>query len=359
VVTLGDSYISGQGARWAGNATRAHRVDALGAGAYLDGRSSRGGQLGCRQAAQAVADLHGRGVRGKNLACSGARTFSTGTGRDFTPGVDTYSDGHGHVGQVTSLRRFARSHDVSAVVVLVGGNDFGFGAVVRQCVDAFLVTVGPHPRPCSQDAAVTNAFSPGRVAAVATATATSLRSISTALASVGRAPSTYRILALTYPAPLPPADAFRYPQTMRARYAEGGCPFLDADATWSITALAAINDAVELGVRRSGVPNATVVDLSHAFDGHRLCERGVGRLEETGLSSWRTPGAVGRLEWVNGLTVAPGLAESLHPNYWGMLAQRACVRLALYQQQQRHTGASRCVPLEVGAGASAPRMALR
>jgi hypothetical protein len=359
VVTLGDSYISGQGARWAGNASRAQfRVDALGPGAYLDGRSSRGGVPGCRRATQSVADLSGSGIRGRNLACSGARTFSAGTGRDFTPGVDTYSDGHGHVGQVRTLRRFAASHDVSDVVVLVGGNDFGFGAVLRQCVDAFLAAVQAHPRPCSQDPAVTRAISADRVAAVGAAIAASLRSIAAALTRGGHAAGTYRILALTYPAPLPPADALRYPQTLHARYLQGGCPFLNADATWAATtAVTAINDAVELGVRRSGVPNAGVLDLSEAFDGHRLCERGVGRLEETGLSSWRAPGAADRLEWVNGLTVAPGrLADSVHPNYWGMLAMRACVGLAL--QQPRHSG-SHCVPVGDSADASSPRMALR
>jgi hypothetical protein len=225
-------------------------------------------------------------------------------------------------------------------------------------VDAFLATVQAHLRPCSQDPAVTRAFSRDRVAAVGAAIATSLRSIAAALTRGGHAAGTYRILALTYPAPLPPADGLRYLQTLHARYLEGGCPFLNADATWAATnALTAINDAVELGVRRSRVRKAAVLDLSEAFDGHRFCERGVRQLEGTGLSSWRAPGASGRLEWVNGLTAAPGrLADSVYPNYWGMLAMRDCVRLAL--QRPRHTG-SHCVPVGDSADASAPRMALR
>lgn len=357
VVTLGDSYISGEGARWAGNARRAaHRVDALGVDAYFDVRSRRESQPGCHRAEQSVSDLRLPGLRGKNLACSGATTSSIGSGTVFKPGVDTFAGRHGRRGQVRRLHRFAASHDVAAVVVSIGGNDFGFAPVLTRCVGLFVLTVQSQPQHCSEDPAVTAHFAPHRVTAVAKAIAASLRHVRSALASAGQAAGSYRIIALTYPAPIPPARTIRYPQTLHARFTLGGCPFFDADASWAATALAAINSAVRAGVRRSALSNASVLDLSGAFVGHRLCEQGAGQLEETGLSSWRDPGAVDRLEWVNKLALTPGrLAESVHPNYWGMLAQRACVRLVLQQSERR---AARCLPAGDQQG-DAPVMTLR
>lgn len=255
------------------------------------------------------------------------------------------------------LRRFAAAHDVSAVVVAIGGNDFGFAPVLSQCIGQFLLTVRSHPQRCSDDPAITRHFAPSRVAAVSGAVAGSLRHVRAAMSRAGRAARTYRVLVLTYPAPIAPASDLRYPETFRARYTVGGCPFFNADATWAATALAAVNSAVQAGVRRSGLANATVLDLSSAFVGHRLCEQGVGQLEESGLSSWRDPGAADRLEWVNKLSLSPArLPESVHPNYWGMLAQRACVRLAL------HSGPAKLRTC-VGAGSQLrsgePAMALR
>ena len=69
-------------------------------------------------------------------------------------------------------------------------------------------------------------------------------------------------------------------------------------------------------------------------DGRRLCENTVGLLEEKGLASWTSAGAVDKTEWVDQIrTVSTAtsnyyIQESLHPNYWGELAERSCVRQA-------------------------------
>src|SRR5215208_1836983 len=95
VVTLGDSAISGEAGRWAGNTNQsASRVDALGSTAYWDtatGESIRG----CHRSKSAQA--HIGTAPSANLACSGARTYTTGTGfgDDFKPGIDFYSDAAG------------------------------------------------------------------------------------------------------------------------------------------------------------------------------------------------------------------------------------------------------------------------
>ena len=85
----------------------------------------------------------------------------------------------------------------------------------------------------------------------------------------------------------------------------------------------------------SGIPNVRILNLSAALNGHRLCEKHVGLLEEEGLASWRSPGAAAKSEWVSQIRVVNGVApysiqESLHPNYWGQLALRNCLR-QLYQ----------------------------
>ena len=57
-------------------------------------------------------------------------------------------------------------------------------------------------------------------------------------------------------------------------------------------------------------------------------------IEEKGLSSWRTAGAADQTEWINQIRTISTIGsdyyiqESIHPNYWGQLALRSCVRQA-------------------------------
>jgi hypothetical protein len=57
-------------------------------------------------------------------------------------------------------------------------------------------------------------------------------------------------------------------------------------------------------------------------------------LEEKGLTSWTQAGAVDNTEWINQIRTVSTVfgpyqvQESLHPNYWGQLALRNCVRQA-------------------------------
>jgi hypothetical protein len=85
-----------------------------------------------------------------------------------------------------------------------------------------------------------------------------------------------------------------------------------------------------------GLSNTRVLDLASAFNGRRLCENTVGLYEEMGIADWTAAGAVDQTEWVNQIrTVSTCCAdspyyiqESIHPNYWGQLATRSCVRQA-------------------------------
>src|SRR5918994_1901755 len=113
VVTLGDSAISGEAGRWAGNTNKeSWRVDAPGATAYWETPTSES-IPGCHRSKAAQAFIGG-GVLAYNLACSGARTTTTGTGtdQDFKPGIDFYSDAQGRVGQARALQSLAATRNV-------------------------------------------------------------------------------------------------------------------------------------------------------------------------------------------------------------------------------------------------------
>src|SRR6266446_8538426 len=72
VVTVGDSAISGEAGRWAGNTNgSSNNVDALGSTAYYDNGTNTAELItGCHRSKSAEVYIGG-GVSGQNLACSG------------------------------------------------------------------------------------------------------------------------------------------------------------------------------------------------------------------------------------------------------------------------------------------------
>jgi hypothetical protein len=333
VVSLGDSYISGEAGRWAGSSNRSSTpADVLGSGAYLDaGRSES--IPGCHRASSAQIHL-GAGYQSLNLACSGATT-ATRTGSTFKPGLDFYDDGAGKVGQAAALRREARGRDVRLVTVSIGGNDFGFADIVTSCVLDFLGSSSLLPNYCFDDRSVRASFTAENVAAVRARIATALQNVRTAMRDAGHADSSWTLLVQTYPSPIAEGANLRYRQSGYTRQSVGGCGFWDADADWANrTAMPTINGAVTGAVKDAGLTNAKVLDLSRAMNGRRLCEKGVGLYEEVGLTGWQAPTAVDRTEWINQIRTVSTIAgpyqvqESIHPNYWGQLAIRSCIRQA-------------------------------
>ena len=88
VVTVGDSAISGEAGRWAGNTNMSSWRHDTGADAYYDNATNSAETTpGCHRSK--AAEAHIGGVNSLNLACSGARTY-TQTGGDFKPGLDWY-----------------------------------------------------------------------------------------------------------------------------------------------------------------------------------------------------------------------------------------------------------------------------
>ena len=366
VVTLGDSYISGEAGRWAGSSNdSSSRADALGSTAYFDNAGGTGETIDrCHRSKSAEAYIGG-GVSGLNLACSGARTttYTDGNGR-FKPGLDFYNSG-GQQGQALMLQNFAAAHNVKMVVVSIGGNDFNFGDIVQTCVTDFLSSPTWFKDYCNDDSSVTSNFTTANVSAVKAKIATALTNVRTAMRNAGYADTGWTMLVQTYPSPIPNGSGFRYSESGYTRQSTGGCGFWNADANWAnATALPTINSTVTGAITQAGITNSRTLDLASAFNGRRLCENTVGLYEEKGIANWTSPGAVDQTEWVNQIRTVSTccsnspyyIQESLHPNYWAQLATRSCVRQAYNAGTPR--GGS-CAISGTGLVNGEPRMTLR
>jgi len=338
VVSLGDSAISGEAGRWAGNTNKSpSRTDALGPTAYFDNAGNTGEQIpGCHRSKAAEVHLGG-GVASKNLACSGARTTTSAYDPEsnFKPGIDFYDDGAGHIGQAKALQQYAATHNVKAVTLRIGANNYHFADIVQTCVIDWLTSPSWWKNYCRDDSNIAPLFTPSNIATQTANIKTAILNVRTAMSSAGYADSSYSILVSTYWNPIPRGSGFRYPETGYTRQAIGGCGVWNSDADWANdTVVPSINGSVKNAAAASGLSNVKVLDMQTLMDGHRLCEKTVGLLEEKGLTSWTQAGAVDTSEWFQQIRTATAifppyqLQEDAHANYWGQLAMRNCLRQA-------------------------------
>jgi hypothetical protein len=334
VVALGDSAISGEAGRWAGNTNGASsKTDALGPTAYNDipGAEST---PGCHRSKSAEVFIGG-GVNGVNLACSGARTYSRVSDGKFKPGIDFYNVG-GNKGQALALQEYAAGDpNIKTVVVLIGANNYGFADIVQACITDWLTSPSWWKNYCQDDSDIASRFTSANRAAVTSAVRGAFENVAQAMYNAGYrdAVPRYRILAQTYSSPLPLRGGMRYAETGFTRQTIGGCGVWNSDVDWARnTVVASFNQSVRDAV--AGMPNVSVLDMVDALAGRRLCENTVGLLEEKGVSSWTSAGAANQTEWVQQIrtltTLFPPyqLQEDGHPNYWGQLALRNCFRQA-------------------------------
>ncbi|HSS59688.1 MAG TPA: hypothetical protein VLK59_16870 [Solirubrobacteraceae bacterium] len=338
VVSVGDSAISGEAGRWAGNTNGSpSNVDALGSGAYNDSGSAEAIH-GChRSKASEIGIGIGGDVASANLACSGARTYTQpfSSGSDFKPGLDFYDDGAGHIGQAKALQQYAAAHNVKLVVALIGANDYGFADIVQQCVTDWLTSPSWWKNYCHDDSSMTSKFTAANVAAVTTRVTNAFLNLRTAMRNAGYADGSWTLLAQTYSSPLPRGSGIRYSQSGFTRQTTGGCGVWNADADWANdTVVATLNGTVRNAKAATGMSTIALFDAQNALVGHRLCENTDGLLEEQGLASWHSAGAADRSEWVSQIRTATTLVgpyqlqEDAHPSYWGQLALRNCLRQA-------------------------------
>jgi hypothetical protein len=337
VVSVGDSYISGEAGRWAGNTNNGESIhDAGGAATYFDNAAGTAETIDrCHRST--AAEIHiGGGVSSHNLACSGATAAtvpSDSSGR-FKPGLDFYDNGAGKKGQARLLQEFASTHNVKMVALSIGGNDFNFAGIVQQCVTDFLGSPTWWKDYCKDDAIVVNAMSTTTVNANRAKFVTALQNVRTAMRNAGYTDSSWTLLVQNYMSPLPNGSGIRYSESGYSRQNTGGCGFWNADADYANnTLLPKINQTIAEAITGSGLTNVKTLNLASAFTGRRLCESTVGLYEEKGLSHWTNAGAVDKTEWISTIRTATAtgnyyIQESLHPNHWGQKAVRNCVRQA-------------------------------
>jgi hypothetical protein len=334
IVTLGDSSISGEAGRWAGNTnTKLSEVDALGSTAYYDNALHTAELIpGCHRAQSAEVYI-GNGVLGENLACSGAKTLSYTASHQFKPGLDFFNSA-GDEGQALMLEKFAKLHNVTLVPIAIGANNFNFAEILGLCVERFALSEGP----CSNQLAVTNNFTAKNIETQTTEIKEGVLHVSEAMKNAGYTTSQYTILVQNYASPIPDGTEIRYPETVAKRQEVGGCGLYNLDAlAANQEMLVEINKAEFTAAEDAKLSNLKTLNIASAFNGRRLCEKGVGLLEEEGLSSWKEPEAVNKTEWVS-MIRTPFLApltssfyllqEDAHPNYWGQLALRDCLTKA-------------------------------
>ena len=321
IVSLGDSYISGEAGRWQGNSINASgdrdgtdraAYDCAAAVCSYDSSRVYGASAanGCDRSDVAEIKTAAIPVDQKiNLACSGATTANIF--RKSQGGQDE----KGEPPQGDQLLYVAHAWNVKVVVLSIGGNDLGFADIVQACATAYLTAQGPCHT--AQQQALDAKFG--------TAMKNVARAIDEIRAIMAAAGYTkFRLIVQSYPSVFVRASDNRYPETDRAQRAGvGGCPSYDADADWARDSVVnQIANGLKFVAVHKGVQ---FLDLRDAFEGREICsdstqQASVGNPPSGTTSEW------GRL--LNQSTVSQGvLQEAVHPNAYGQRALGRCLTL--------------------------------
>ncbi len=320
IVSLGDSYISGEAGRWAGNynssagnrgGTDRAAYKRKGVWYYDESRVYDGGHSnGCHRSD--VAPIHSTGIAADasiNLACSGA--VSSNIFRSSNGGVSQ----NGEAPQADQLAGVAAAYDVELIVLAIGGNDLGFADIIIDCTIEYNTSPSWWKNTCNgeQQTNVNNRM-PGAMAGVSKA----IDEIRAVMSAAGQDASSYRLLLQSYPSPIPRGSEFRYSESGWDRTNTGGCPFWNVDATWARDSLVPeISANLEAVAAAKGTE---FLDMSNSMQGREVCSTSTSQTAEAVGGEW------GRF-LVTGLTQGEA-QESMHPNAHGQVANGTCIGLA-------------------------------
>ena len=320
VVSLGDSFMSGEGGRWNGNSNdgldpdrdgtdRAYRTGWWWSWWYDTGAVYPASDTnGCHRSDVSELQSSGIPMTKINLACSGAETehiFRASSGGQTFKGESPQAD---------QLAAVAAGYDIELVVMSIGGNDLGFADVITACVTAW--TTNAAPCNTAQQAAI-DAAMPTAMADLGTA----IDEVRAALASAGD--TEFRFVIQSAPSPIPRASENRYPETGWSRLSTGGCPMWNADADWARDTLVHQIDANMAAV--ADAKGVEFLSLADAFQGKEACSTGSSLVQ----GDWDTPNS-SEHEWVRFLVsgaVQGDLQESMHPNAFGQQALGTCLSM--------------------------------
>ncbi|KPI01121.1 hypothetical protein OV450_4882 [Actinobacteria bacterium OV450] len=328
VVSMGDSYISGEGGRWQGNSltntgNRTGTDRAWVSGSTYDPTKVYGTTAdGCHRSdsaevrsAGAVADV------AVNLACSGAT--SENVFRASNGGVSF----KGEAPQADQLAAVAAANNVKVIALSVGGNDLGFADIIKDCALDFVLWNSY----CYDDQqyAVDQ-----KIDGVMANVGKSVDEIRAVMRAAGYTDSSYRIVLQSYPSPIPRGAENRYTQSDWSRLNTGGCPFWNRDSDWARDSL-----VPQLANRLKGVAAAKGVqflDLRDMLQGREVCARASKLVSTSAPASAKTSEWA---RWIDSSETQGPVQEDMHPNYFGQLAAGRCLNLALAQPA---TSASSC-----------------
>ncbi|WP_406505461.1 hypothetical protein [Streptomyces sp. NBC_00212] len=346
IVSLGDSYLSGEAGRWAGNAdtgaqgsawgtdraaancsadekTCGHDLDTVyGPTSYAPG----GNRCDRSDIAPITSAAHPRvpSWRRFNLACSGATTNEIT--RPYTA--------KGEDAQTDQLADIAKRYQVKMIVVSIGGNDLGFANIAEGCAREFVkwISWDPFTDYCKDFKANSTANISKQLNDVRAKVTTALQDIRAAMHAEGYKDEDYHLVVQSYPDTLPPSTEYRYTEK-RARYADGGCPFFDVDTDWARQTLVG---GMRSQLRAAAASaHAAFLDTSSAFAGHELCSN--ASQQATNSNSSARPLDSQQAEWARWVPYLTSSTlfwdsqgdqqESIHPNAYGQQALGTCLTL--------------------------------
>ncbi|MEU7230296.1 GDSL-type esterase/lipase family protein [Streptomyces chrestomyceticus] len=337
MVSMGDSYISGEGGRWRGNSEDNEAQKRGTDRAYVcESRTSSAARSSSSPAPSAtntpppepkctkdpkrvygtdtyaypchrsdVAEVESAKKEAKldlkpvNIACSGAETkhLLEKTFKDQVPQVKKLE---------TELK--AR-YDVKLIVLSVGGNDLGFGTLIRNCYIAWWFG-----RTCE----TTKAAMEGKVENVGK----EIKKVITKIQDVMKGEQ-YKLVLQSYPAAIAPTSRNRA-KTKTAQRSQG-CQIKQGDADWAI---GLGNKIAEMQHRIARETKVSFMDIKNAFQGNEVCAD-TARQAQQGESIKKQISEVSA-EWMRYLipfSSADKKQESLHPNSIGQNALGYCLKL--------------------------------
>ncbi|WP_308379982.1 GDSL-type esterase/lipase family protein [Streptomyces sp. ISL-43] len=320
VVSMGDSYISGEAGRWKGNSltntgSRTGTDRAWVSGSTYDPGKVYGATAGgCHRSdsaevksAGAIADV------AVNLACSGA--VSQNVFRASNGGVAF----KGEAPQADQLAAVAASHDVKVIALSIGGNDLGFADIIKECAYDFIIWNSY----CydDQQEGVNQ-----KMDAVMADVGKSVDEVRAVMRGAGYADSSYRIVLQSYPSPIPRGAENRYTQSDWSRLNSGGCPFWNRDSDWARDSL-----VPQIAGRLKAVAaakGAQFLDLKDMMQGREVCAKASKQVTSTVPASAKTSEWA---RWIDSSETQGLIQESMHPNYFGQLAAGRCLALVAAQ----------------------------
>ncbi|MFF8267804.1 GDSL-type esterase/lipase family protein [Streptomyces sp. NPDC016562] len=319
VVSMGDSYISGEAGRWKGNSLTntgsRNGTDRAWTGSTYDPAKVYGTTAGgCHRSdsaevrsAGAIADV------AVNLACSGA--VSDNVFRSSNGGVAF----KGEAPQADQLAAVAASHNVKVIALSIGGNDLGFADIIKECALDFTLWYSY----CYDDQqyAVDQ-----KIDGVMAKVGKSVDEIRAVMRGAGYADSAYRIVLQSYPSPIPRGTENRYTQSDWSRLNTGGCPFWNRDSDWARDSL-----VPQMASRIKGVAEAKGVqflDLRDMLQGREVCAKASRQVTSTVPASSKTSEWA---RWIDNNETQGLIQESMHPNHYGQLAAGRCLSLVVAQ----------------------------